>query len=61
MVFYFLSECKYLASNRINIATVGIEDDVSEETWGMIVAEKNREECNIVMKVMIPVTAAIGR
>jgi hypothetical protein len=45
----------------MNIASIGIEDALNETSWGMVVVKKDHEKCNIVVKVMIPVTAAIGR
>ncbi|XP_028401879.1 protein-glutamine gamma-glutamyltransferase 4-like [Dendronephthya gigantea] len=57
----FSLEREYLKSNKMNVATIGIADDINYEAWGMVVVEKDHTECNIVVKVMIPVTAAIGR
>ena len=57
----FSMECKQLASNKINVASIGIEDDLIEESWGMVVVEKHNEKFSIVVKVNIPAKAAIGR
>jgi hypothetical protein len=50
-----------LASNKINVASVGIEEDLDEASWGMIVVKRHQEENNIVVNVNIPANVAIGR
>lgn len=38
----------------------GIEDNIKDLKWGMVVVEQNLEQLHIVLKVNIPVNVAIG-
>lgn len=56
-----ITEYNYLTSRKMRIATTGVQEELIKESWGATLEKKVPQECYVVLKIMIPVTAAIGR